>query len=432
MKISAAYSALACLRRPCRRAALLAFAASLLVQSHGAELPGAEADANDEAPLMRATAEVKTIPLKRPKSSISSLLFVQTSAGTVGQFTTISGAAQPLAADVPGELAFDRFLGPLTMKGLNSIMKAVEGLHGGWPRGQRLTLSFSEKVAPVELGPANLPAALLLDSMIRDWDIDPTYAVVGMLQPDGSVDAVGSIAGRLDGAARGKVARLAVPEKNQAEVADYLLSSGIVSFVGTQVFTVKHYNDAGKLAFTQLAPDTAEAVRLFGAIQRTLAALGPVRAVELLREPRVQGTLQKVLESAPNHLSAQVLLDWGTGKRTQISLGGTMDAIDRYAATLLRGFRAKNSEAIALPKDRVTAEVAQLRALHNRVDVQARPYLEALLRFGETLQKAQSPGGSSRAVQTALDTIREQTNQEWVKVVRLRQTAPEPEASVKE
>jgi hypothetical protein len=309
------------------------------------------------------------------------------------------------------------------MRGLDSVVKAVKGLHGGWPGGHRITLTFSEKVTPVELEAATLPSALLLDSMIRNWDIDPSYAVIGMLLPDGNIEAVGSIAGRLDGAARARVARLAVPEKNQDQVADYLLSAGIASFVGTQVFTVKHYNDAGRLSLTHLDPKTTEAVTLYGTVQRTLAAIGAGRAVELLRDTRVQGTLQKVLDAAPSHLSARVLLDWGTGKRTQISLGGTMDAIDRFGTTLVRGFRADNKEALALPKDRVTQEVAQLRTLRERIDVQARPYLESLLAFGEALQKAQAPGGSSRAAQTVMDTAREQTREEWTKVVRLRQAA---------
>lgn len=419
MKIRVVSSVFANFLRFCCVTVFLASAVGAIAQSPGA--------AGEEPPIVRAAADVKALPLKRTKSTIGSLLYAQTPAGTLGQFTAISGNAQPLDANAPGELAYERFLGPLTMKGLDAVMKSVQALHGGWPRGQRVTLSFSEKIAPVELEAATLPSALLLDSMLRDWDIDPSYAVIGMLKPDGSIEGVGAIAGRLDGAARARIARLAVPEKNEDQVADYLLSAGITAFVGTQVFTVKHYNDAGRLSLTRLDVQTAEAVTLFGSVQRTLAAMGPVRSVGLLRDARVQATLEKVLAAAPTHLSARVLLDWGTGKRTQISLGGTMEAIDRHAVTLLRGFRTKNSEAIALPKDHVAQEVAQLRRLRDRIDVQARPYLEALLRFGEALQKAQSPGGSSRAAQAALDAARTQTDEEWVKVVKLRQSAPSQE-----
>lgn len=425
MKISVASPVFAKVLGFGRLVVLSTIAAGALAHLHGQEL--AEANTGEEPPLVRAAAHVKPIQLKRPKSAIGSLLYVQTPEGTFGQFTTISGTAQPLDASAPGELAYERFLGPLTMKGLDAVLQSVQALHGGWPRGQRVTISFSERVAPVELEAATLPSALLLDSMIRDWDIDPSYAVIGLLKPDGSIDGVGAIAGRLDGAARARISRLAVPEVNQDQVADYLLSAGITAFVGTQVFTVKHYNDAGRLSLMRLDAQTTEAVTLFGSVQRTLAAMGPARSVGLLRDARVQATLEKVLAAAPTHLSARVLLDWGTGKRTQISLGGSMDAIDRYAVTLLRGFRSKTPEAIALPKDRVALEVAQLRRLRERVDVQARPYLEALQRFGEALQKAQSPGGSSRAAKAAVDAARTETDEEWMKILRLRQSAPEQE-----
>jgi hypothetical protein len=99
-----------------------------------------------------------------------------------------------------------------------------------------------------------------------------------------------------------------------------------------------------------------------------------------------------------------------------------MDAIDRIGTTLLRGFRASNQEAIKLPKDRIIQEVAQLTLLRPRIDPQVRPYMDSLLRFGSALQKAQAPGGS-KAGQAALDATREAANQEWVKVVRLRQAA---------
>jgi hypothetical protein len=382
------------------------------------------AQEGDEVPILKAGPEVKPIGLKRQKNSIGSALFVQGLSGPVGQFTVITGEATPLTPNAPGEVAYPRFLGPLTMKGLESTMNSVKALHGGWPGAQRITITFSEKVTPVELGPANLPCALLIDSMIRDFDIDPTYAVVGMLLPDGSIDEVGSIPGRMDGAARARVARLAVPEKNQTEVADYLMSAGITSFVGTQVFTVNHYNEAGKLALKTLPPEIAEAVNLYGSVQRTLGAIGTGRAVEMLRDARVQGTLEKVLAAAPAHLSARVLLEWGTGKRTHISLGGSMDAIDRYAPTMIRAYRAPNNEAVKLPKEKITQEAAVLRVLRERVDPKVRTYADALYRFGEALQKSQAPGGNSKANQTLMDTAREQARVQWQEVVRLRQTEP--------
>jgi hypothetical protein len=409
------------LRHPSALACLLV--ASVLVFAATTPCPAqaqAAAENEDEPPILKATPDTKAITLKRAKNAIGSLLLVQSEAGSLGQFTKITAVAQPTTLSSPGELAYDRFLGPLTMKGLDAVMKAVQTLHGGWPGGQRITLSFSQRVAPAELLPANLASALLIDSLIRDWEIDQGYAVLGVVQPDGTIGPVSAIASRMDGVGGSRITRLAVPEGDQLQVADYLLSAGITSFLGTHVFTVKHYNDAGRLALLKLDPQMNEAVTLFGSVQRMLSSVGPGRAVELLLEPRVQGTLQKVLNGAPSLLSAQILLDWGTGKKTQISLGGSLDAIDRFAPTVLRGFRAKTNEAVALPKEKVTLENARLRVLKDRVDAQVRPYVESILRFGDALQKAQSGGAGGKAAQATLETARTQANEEWMKVVRLR------------
>ncbi len=400
-------------------AALLALAVRAQAAAPAAPTPSRVVE---ELPVVRGALDLPALPIKRAKSSIGSLLFVQTPAGSVGEFATISGLATPLAPGAAGELAYPTFMGPLTMKALDTLMRGVQALHGGWPRGQHITLSFSARPVPADLVPANLPSALMLDSMIRDFDIDPGYAVIGLLQPDGSIEAVGAIAGRLSGAGRARVSRLAVPEKNAREVADFLLSGGIGAFVGTQVFTVKHYNEAGVLALTKLDPHTAEVVALFGTVQRTLSGVNVARAADMLRTAGTQEVLQRVIAAAPNHLSAQVLLDWGTGKRTQVSLGGSMEAIDRYGPTVLRAFRASNNELKSVPKPAVAQEMAALRVMRERVDPAMRPWADAILRFGDALQRAQA--SSSKATLAALDAARETGNAKWVKAVQLKQNVP--------
>ncbi len=380
--------------------------------------------AEDAPPSVRGPADAPPIPLKRAKSAIHTVLFIQVpGAGTVPQATQITGTATPVAS---AELAFDRFLGPLSRPALSNLAASVRTLHRGWPQGQRIELSFSEKPAPAEVQPASLACALLLDSMLRDWEPEPGYAPLGELKPDGSIGAVGGIAARLGGAARARMGRVAVPEKNREQVSDYLLAEGINAFVGTQVFTVSQYNDAGLLALTKLDPHTAGVVELFGSVQRTLIGVGVARAEGLLQGQGVQTTLQRVLAEAPNHLSARVLLDWGTGERTQISLGGSTDAIDRHATAVMRAFRAPNPEAFKTPREKVAEEVSYLRVLRTRVDPRAQAWADALLRFGDTLQKAQSAGGRSlsKAADAALTAARTQGNAEWTKLVQMKLSAP--------
>jgi hypothetical protein len=408
------------------RSARLALAAAVSLCAAVAQVPEATPKRDVETSV-RGEPDAPPIPVKRAKNTIGTLLYVQTPQGTVPVFSRIKAAAapQPGAPNVSAELTFDRFMGPLHLRALDQLAKGVQGLHKGWPRGQNIEIAFLDKPTPVELEPAVLPCALMLDSLLRDWDIEQNYAVVGTLKPDGTIEAVGGIAGRLAGAARSRVARIAVPAKNESQVADYLLAEGINAFLGTQIFAVAHYNDAGVLALTKLDPRTEEVVTLFGSVQRTLAGVGVVRAVDMLHTEGVQGTLRRVLEKAPNHISAQVLLDWGTGKRTQISFSGSTEAIDRHGADLVKAFRAlRPDEALKTPKGAVADDISRLRVLRGRVDERARGWVDALLRYGDALQKAQSGGSRpSQAALAALDAAREAGNQEWVKLVQARQEA---------
>ncbi len=382
-----------------------------------------------ELPVLKGPADVAEVPLKRFRGTIGTLLYVHPEGGAPGgQFVRLTVVGSKGTTGAPSELGYERFLGPLTMKSLGQVVQSVATLHTGWPRGYKLQLTFSEKPTPVELEAATLAGSLLLDSMIRDWDVEPNFAALGSIQPDGTLTKIGSIPDRLYAAARSRVGRIVVPAQNETQVADFLLSQGIAAFVGTQIFTAATFNDAGPLAVSQLSPETKEMIELFGAVQRTLMAAG-ANSVPLLRNERVQATLQQVLEKAPNHLSAKVLYDWGTGKRAVMSLDGSVDFIDRGAADLIRAMRAQTGEALRTPKQAISDNVARLRFARERLDAGARPYAEALLKLGEVMQRA--AGGSSRApsrlsgaMAKDFDAAKQAANDEWAKMAQARVNAP--------
>jgi hypothetical protein len=382
----------------------------------------------EEIPELKAPNNLPEHPLKRQKGTIGTLITVHPETGTggeVGKFVRITATALPGAPNTPDPLSYDKFLGPFTMKSLGTVLESVSTLHHGWPRGQKLQISFSERPAPVELNPATLADALLLDSMFRDWDIEQNFAAIGIIQPDGSIGAVEGIAERLTAAAQSRVARIVVPAKNYQQVADYLLAQGIQSFVGTQIFTAETFNEAGMASVAQLEGEVKEASILFGSAQRYLQASG---AVSFLRDPRVQATLQKVLAGAPNHLSAKVLYEWGTGQHAVMSFDGSVAAIDRFAPELIRALRAKPELALATPRPAVVNNMANLKYVHERLDPRAKPYAEALLKFGDVLQKSAGtvppPKRLTGANQKDFEAARLAGTAEWTKMAQARMAEP--------
>ena len=215
-------------------------------------LPGAPFEERpvSELPVMKGPSELPEVPLKRKRATICTVVHVHSETGQVnpGFFVRITASAMPGKPGVPAELGYDKFLGPLTMKSLDAVIKVASTLHKGWPRGENMQISFSNRPSPAELTAASLAEVLLIDSLLRDYDLEQNLGVIGILQQDGSVDPVEAIPERLSGAARAHAARVIVPEKNSRQVGDFLLSQGIPSFVGTQIFTAKSFNEAGVLS----------------------------------------------------------------------------------------------------------------------------------------------------------------------------------------
>jgi hypothetical protein len=313
-------------------------------------------------------------------------------------------------------------------------MRSTVAMHHGWPKGQKLQITFSDKPSPSELNPATLAAALALDSILRNYDIDPSYGAIGWIQEDGSIEAVGSIPERMLGASRAQVARVVVPEKNYEQLSDYLLSQGMGAFVSTQVFTAKNFNEAGVLALKTLEPNVAEVVKLFNSLQKTLAF--SAGNVAILRTEGTQTLLKKVLEAAPNHASAQILLDWGTGKKATMSFDGSVDVIDRRAANIIRAFRAKTQDALKTKPQDLATEMATIRFVYERLEPRARQYAAALSRYGDILQKNIGTGTSkapriSATAETALNAAKTVAEEEWAKLAKIRQDIAEQKQNAK-
>lgn len=385
--------------------------------------------------MVKGPPSQPAIPVQRVKGTAGTLIFAHGPTGVLGsQFTRVTVSALPGAVGVPADLSYDKFLGPMTMKSLDQVMRATLAMHHGWPQGQKLQITFSDKPSPSELNPATLAATLALDSMLRNYDIDPSYAAIGWIQEDGTIEAVGSIPERMLGASRAQITRIAVPEKNYEQLADYLLSQGMGAFVSTQVFTVKDFNEAGMLAVKSLDPKVLEVIKLFTSVQKTLAfARGNVG---ILRTEGTQTLLKSVLAAAPNHASAQILLDWGTGKRATMSFDGSVDVIDRRATKSIQAFRAKLPDALKTKRDDLTQEIATIRFVFDRLEPRARPYAGAVARYADALEKilpatGKPPTKLSAPAEAALTTAKEQAEDEWAKLAKVRQDISEQKQSEK-
>lgn len=187
-----------------------------------------------------------------------------------------------------------------------SEQEAIRAVNMRYPRwtGGEITFSFGEKYTPHDGGSAGTAFAVMCLSALEGIELDPKCAITGDITVDWRVRKVGAVAAKLRGATVDGCLYAAIPEENATALADMYLLSGDSALWDIQTLTIGALQDAVAVVRKDRAPALAEALRLFADLQPQFNKSG--RAA--LRNPVTESTLRRILELAPNHLSAKLLL----------------------------------------------------------------------------------------------------------------------------
>lgn len=364
------------------------------------------------------TSGAPMIPLPKKSSSTNALLVVELPGqGMAGAAAKLSALALPIDPVASGEVLFNQKVGPMMMTALREVVKCLQIKHGGWPRGQRIELSFADKFVPKDGPSAAVACALLIDSMLGNWNIDPALAITGDLNADGSVQPVGGVAGKIRGATKAGCQRVALPLKNEAAMSDILVLEGPEPLARIEVFTIDTFDSAKALArlapsgeidqaaqlFSndpQVFPNLAQASLLFQDASRLMLP-GGRWSPDSLRNRAVQAKLREVLRLQPNHVSAKWLLTAATGTMpTKLTLQGSIAAMDDYAAGLLQAITTKEVSGMTkIGSDDLGTAVFKLQGARPRMDPRVLPSVDALTKFGQAVRtwQNQPPRGKPAA-----------------------------------
>ncbi|HWB03707.1 MAG TPA: S16 family serine protease [Verrucomicrobiales bacterium] len=393
--------------------------APLLIAALFVATPGlllAQSKESPKTPPAPATAPAVTAgpQLKSRQSTVFGLLVMQLGEGKLAGQASQMNATAVQGGTAPGALKFNQDVGKDMEGALNEVKKFISVRHNGWPEGWTIELSFEDHYQPKDGPSAAVACALMVDSLLTGVPLHDKTAITGDLNANGSVQPVGGVPDKMRAAAKRQCSVACIPVKNGRSMADHTLLQGPAPLFAIQIFTAEKFEDAKKVAATPRDPAVEKAITDFAEIARVLTAnRDPANAI---RHPKVIERLKTVLKSAPNHLSAKLLLEFAEGKNSKVlSPAGSLEAINSESEALLAGIRSGKPEK--LEKDKIADSISHLNTLRPRLDKRTTAYVDAIMDFGKAFRyyKADAPDTRFEAVKALqeLNAKASRVSAEW-------------------
>lgn len=293
------------------------------------------------------------------------------------------------------QAGFNQTVGDDMLKALAEVAKHSILTYGPFPLGQKIEFAFEDKYGGKDGPSAAVACALMLHSVRSGMEIDSVFAVTGDMNADGSVQPVGGVPDKIRGAANRSCTYVGVPLQAEKQLADAIMIDGPAGLWEIAVFSITKFDDAVALATAKKSPELTAAISGFAEIQKVLQSN---KTPALLSNPKVLERLATVVKQAPNCTSAKLLLQYGSGKMPKtLSLGGSLNQVDKLAHELIEGFKQPKPEG--LDADMIAKSISDLARVRTRLDVRVVPYSDAIKDYGAEVRQLKShpPGSSSEA-----------------------------------
>jgi hypothetical protein len=254
--------------------------------------------------------------------------------------------------------------------------------------GQRYSnfdaVSFDFSLHPQLRGDADpaigLPSMVLLRSIVEGFAIDQGVAVAGNVEVDGKVGGPGAVGVRLKAAVSDKKCQLVLlPEENYEELLDFKIYNGLHSVLGPGVVGFSNDDEAVDWARTDRREQLSRAMEICGSVCRRISdSNGAIGSDEVI------GELHEVLELAPSHLTARLLLALAQNKaRQRLSIAASEYYILSGAGDFVGDFFAADATAATQPSGHNTDddELRLLRKVRPITDLKIQLLVDAWSEF---------------------------------------------------
>lgn len=326
-----------------------------------------------------------------------------------------AGSASQMNATVIGqnegsglEVRFNQKVGSTMSEALEKMKSYLGKRHGDLPKGIEVELSFEEQYIPKDGPSAGVACTLMMESLIKGYEYSPAFAVTGAMNASGIVEGVGGIDGKIRGAISRNCELVAIPTDNEEVIRDMLILEDGSTLANIQIIGIGTFDDALRIAKNEslLEPDVLNALNTFREVQAVLVRPG---GLNYIKNSKVQAKLREVVTVLPNHWSAKYLLLKGLGRvPEQLTLGGSLLAIDRNAAPLLHAIREGGFEIQdKLAKDNFAETISALKRVRPHLDTRTRPCADAIIDYSGYVRTAiNNPPRSPSAINTLVRNLR--------------------------
>lgn len=176
---------------------------------------------------------------------------------------------------------------------------------------------------------------------------------------------------------------LGIPSKNAIHATDLVLTEGLKPFLGIQVFSLTKFDDALSVARADKAADVAAAISDFTGVAKVAA-----RNPQSLRAPDSIARLKSILQRAPGHLSAAILLQYATDKLPgSLSPSGSLSELDQAIGDLNTAISGDLAATNKLDSGQIARARSGLQRLRPLADSRVRPLVDAWVEWGNLADK---------------------------------------------
>ena len=339
--------------------------------------------------LVFATATLDGADLGRRQSKLQGLLVSPLATGeNAGMASQMNATAIPSGRKgEPLNVTFNQDVGEMMGGALKEVIKFLRVRHRDWPKGYDVEIAFENRYTSKDGPSAATACALLLDSLVTGAELDAKFAVTGYMNADGSVRPVGGVPAKVRGAFGKDCEIVAIPAENVRSLSDLVITDGVGPIARIQIFSLETFDQARALAVAEKEERLKQAIAGFAMVQKAMRG----RGAGILRNAKVQQKLAEVLELAPNHVSASLMLDHALGRSpTSLSLLGALESIAKSAATLLLAARDGKAGSDSLAPDELAKAVGGLRRVRSKLDRRTWAYADSIQDFGSVVREFQN------------------------------------------